>query len=298
MRALVFLSLAACSSGPHVSPYAGVDLSTYLRQANDLPTQTERARREAAAEGLREITTVDAVFPSGQPFVALGFVGVDAAGRPVHAARVVTPAAIVLALGPARALGEGPPRPDELLASLLPGGAYPSGSDLSGDGAPDVVLRAADGSLAIHRIDMSGSAPYPITLRFPPTDARDVNEDGRPDLTGHPPLPDDDPLRPALLDVAIADRVTFRNDHPDALAFHQALATRPPPASDTPPATQLRAALETAFHAVLAGAPPADALAPADRLVRRPLPADLVASFALWRSWISAQTSIPARPSP
>ncbi|RYE90381.1 MAG: hypothetical protein EOO75_10260, partial [Myxococcales bacterium] len=192
-----------------------------LRPGRSLPGQLARARREATADGLRETTQVEGRLASGQPFVALGFEGVDAAGRPVHAARVVTPAAIVLALGPARALGSGPARPDELLASLLPGGAYPSGVDLSGDSAPDVVLRAADGSLAIHRVDLTGSTPYPIALRFPATGARDVNEDGRPDLTGLPPIPDGDPLRPELLDVAIADGIAFRNDHPDALAFHR-----------------------------------------------------------------------------
>lgn len=285
-------ALAACASDHHVSPFPDIDLAAALRPANDLDGQLARARREAAAARLSEVLRVDGKLPGGQPFVALGFAGVDAAGQTTHATRVATPASVVLALGPARlVLGEAP-RPDELLPSLLPGGGFPSGSDLTGDGAPDVALRASDGALAIYRVDLVGSSPYPIVLRAPPTRVVDVNEDGRPDLAGAPLAPEQDPLRPDLVDVAIADGTSFRNDHPSAIAFHQVQADAPAPPPGAPLPLRLKAALERAFHARCAGAPLAQAFQPAADLAAaaHPLPDAVAASWVRWRGWISDAT--------
>jgi hypothetical protein len=287
-RLLPLLLLGACASDHRVSPFPPGGLAVFLRPADDLPGQIERAVREAAASGLRETLRVEGTLPNKKPFVALGFSGVDAAGLPTHATRVVTPASVVLALGPARVVLQEPPRPDELLPALHPSGAFPSGVDLTGDRAPDVVLRASDGTLAVYRIDLLGSAPYPIQLRTPPTRALDLDEDGRPDLAGVAPVPEGDAIHPELLDIAVADGTSFRNDHPAVLAHHRALAERPLPPGSAPLALRLRAALERAFHQLAAGDPMTQALQPAADLVaeHHPLPPPLAASWARWRSWL------------
>ena len=287
-RLLPLLLLGACSSNHRVSPYPPGGLAAFLRPADDLPAQIERAVREAAASGLRETLRVEGTLPDRKTFVALGFSGVDAAGLPTHATRVVTPASVVLALGPARVVLQEPPRPDELLPALHPSGAFPSGVDLTGDRAPDVVLRASDGTLAIYRIDLLGSAPYPIQLRAPPTRALDLNEDGLPDLAGVVPVPEGDALSPELLDIAVADGNSFRNDHPAVLAHHRALAERPRPPSSAPLPLRLRAALERVFHLLGAGDPMTQALQPAADLVaaHHPLPPPLAESWARWRTWL------------
>lgn len=280
--------LAACTSDHRVSPFPQISLSDALRPPDDLPAQLARAQREASAAGLRSTLRIDGTLPGGQPFVALGFEGTDPAGRPTHAVRAVTPAAVVLAVGPARLVHGEAARPDELLRSLLPGGAFPSGSDLTGDKAPDLVLRASDGALAIYRLDLLGASPYPVSLRSPPTSALDLNEDGRPDLAGSPPVPAGDPIHPELLDIAVADGVSFRNDHPAVIAYHQRLADAPAPAPDAPLARRLQAALEKAFHAHCAGAPLGRAFQPAADLAAasHPLPDAVAASWVRWRGWL------------
>lgn len=288
--ALAALLLASCASNHRVSPFPEVDLEAALAPADDLEGQRALALREARGHGLSLDRTIEGKLPSGKPFLALGFSGLDPAGRPVHAARVVTPASVVLALGPPRLAGQASALPCELLPSLLPSGAYPSGVDLSGDRAPDVALRAEDGSLHVYRVDLRGASPYPVSLRAPPTSAVDANEDGRPDLTGAPPIPDGDSIRPDLADVAIADGTSFRNDHPSAVAFHKKLAAEVTPApADAPLPLKLRRALERAFHESCAGAPLTQALQPAVDLAvkHHPLPADVAASWVRWRGFLA-----------
>lgn len=294
-RALPLLVLAACTSDHRVSPFPPLDLATALRPADDLPGQLTRATREAEASGLHESLRIEGTLPGGQPFVALGFDGTDAAGLPTHATRVVTPASVVLALGPARVVLQEPPRPDELLPSLLPSGAFPSCSDLTGDRSPDVVLRSSDGVLAVFRIDLRGSSPYPISLRAQPTRVLDINEDGFPDLAGAPIIPDGDSIRPDFLDIAVSDKTSFRNDHPAAIAHHRKLAQAPLPASTAPLPARLKALLERGFHEACAGEPPTAALQPATELVtaNHPLPDAVAASWVRWRGWLS--DSFPQR---
>jgi hypothetical protein len=289
------LLLGACISDHHVSPFPPIDLATALRPADDLPGQLARASREAQASGLRETLRIEGKLPGGHAFVALGFSGTDAAGLPTHATRVVTPASVVLALGPARVVLQEPPRPDELLPALHASGAFPSGVDLTGDRSPDVALRASDGVLAVYRIDLQGSAPYPIVLRARPTRVLDLDEDGRPDLAGAPPIPDGDPIRPEFLDIAVADGAAFRNDHPAVIAHHRALADAPPPPPTTPLPQRLRAAMERTFHGACAGDPLTLTLQPVADLVaaNHPLPEPLAASWSRWRAWLG-QTFPPS----
>lgn len=260
-----------------------------LRPTDNLPLQIDRAIHEAKASGLRESLRVEGTLPGGQPFIALGFQGLDATGTQVHATRVVTPSAIVLAIGPARVALQEPPRPDELLPSLLPSGAFPSGVDLTGDHAPDISLRSPDGTLAIHRIELQGSAPYPILLRANPTRVLDINEDGFPDLAGTPSAVDNDSIHPEFLDVAVSDRVRFRNDHPAAIAYHQKLARRPTLPQTAPLPDQLRVLMERGFHDACTGTPLPSALQPATALISasQPLPEPIATSWAYWYHWLT-----------
>jgi hypothetical protein len=285
---VVLLTVASCTSDHHVSPFPAVDPAELFRPHLDLDGQLARADREARAGRLRLALRVEGKLPGGAAFVALGYEGEDALGQRVGATRVVTPASIVLALGPPRIARDASSLPSTLLASLGPAGAYPSGSDLDGDGAPDVALRADDGTLAVHRIDLQGSSPYPIELRAPPSAAVDVNEDGKPDLTGAPRPPEGDPIAPEMLDVAIAAPGGFRNDHPAARVFHQRRRDRPAPPASAPLARRLRHGLERAFHAAAAGDPVLEALQPVVDLAatQHPLPEDLVASWVRWRGWV------------
>jgi hypothetical protein len=294
-RALALpLLLGACSSNHHVSPFPPIDLAAALRLAENLDAQLARVSEEARATGLRQTLRIDGTLPGGKPFVALGFTGFDDAGLPTQATRVVTPAAVVLALGPARLALRDPPRPDTLLPSLLPSGAFPSGADLNGDRSPDLALSSSDGSFAIYRVDLLGASPYPVQLRASPTRVLDVNEDGRPDLAGSPPLPDGDSIRPEFLDIAVADPTGFRNDHPDALAHHRALAEAPTPPSTAPIELRIRRALERGFHLSCAGDAPRIALQPAIDLIAEhsPLPPALAASWRHWHGWLQREFSL------
>ena len=293
--------LPACASDHHVSPFPSVDAMELFRPRLDLAGQLERVGREAKAGRLRETLRVEGKLPGGAVFVAIGYEGEDAIGQRVGATRVVTPASIVLALGPPRLARDAASLPAVLLASLGPGGAYPSCTDMDGDGAPDVALRAEDGTLAVHRIDLQGSSPYPIELRALPTGVADVNEDGKPDLTGSPRPPDGDSLSPEMLDVAIAAPGGFRNDHPAARLFHQRLRDRPALPAGAPLARRLRQGLERAFHAAAAGEPVEAALQPVVDLAaaQHPLPEDLVASWVRWRGWVTDHgPGLPYREAP
>lgn len=283
------LLLAACSSGPRVRPFPELDPADLLRPRDDLPGQLERASRELEGAKLSESFRIEGKLRGGQPFVAIAAEGRDPFGRPSHALRVVTPASIVLALGPADPTTPRPEEPVRLVRHLNDQGAYPSGLDLTGDGVPDLGVRAPDGTLALYRIELLSATRYPVSLSAPPRDADDVSGDGRPDLLGAPPPTPGDPLAPRFVDAAISDGMSFRNDTPAARAFHRRALETPPPPKDAPPPVRLRAALERAFHAMRAGDPPAKAFQPAADLAASlaPLPDELAASWVRWRGYIA-----------
>ncbi len=250
----VLVALAGCGSNHRVSPYPDVDPAVLFRPRGDLDAQLARIGEEAAREGYREALRVTGVLPGGAPLVALGEEGVDRAGRPFSLVRVATPYGLVLGLGPPAFPTRDPSEPVELLASLVPGGAFPSGVDLTGDGTPDLAVRAPDGTLAVYQVHALGGTRYPVSLTFPPTGADDVNGDGRVDLLGRAAPLADDPLAPELVDVAIGTGSSFDNDHPDARAFHARLRDRPLTLT-APLEARARRAIEAAFHAIRAGEP-------------------------------------------
>jgi hypothetical protein len=297
--AFCILHSSACTSNHHVSPFGDIDPSELLRPQRDLEGQLARVEREAKAQGLTEKLRIRGQLPSGEPFLALGLAGTDVVGRAIQATRVVTPSGIVLAEGPPdsrSAVGA----PHILLPSLAEGGAFPSGQDLNGDGSPDVVLRAADGTLAVYRIDALGAARYPVVLAFPPTRVLDVNGDGRADLAGTAPIASDDPFAPELLDVAVATPSAYRNDDPAAVAFHAARREKARAPSTSPPAVKLRRAIERAFHGIRAGIAANDAIQEASDEAARlaPLPEPLAASWVKWRGLLADRAPTWGKVSP
>jgi hypothetical protein len=290
LGAAALACIVGCTSNHHVSPFA-VDPTLFLAPRPDLDGQLARAMRETGGSGLRETQRLEGKLPSGQRFLMLGYEGETLSGAPTFATRVVTPFAVVLAEGP-----EAPAnKPTELLP-FVQDGAYPSGLDLTGDGAVDVVLRAADGRLAVFRIDGTSAAAYPIVIASAPRTGRDENGDGFFDLVGVADIPEGDPIAPVLTDVAINDGTGFRNDHPDARTFHerQKRALLPETA---PPARRLQRAIENGFHAHLAGMSADAAFAGPKALAATlaPLPADLAVSWIRWRGFLSDLPASAAR---
>ncbi len=266
LAAAWFAAAGGCASNHHVSPFLPVDAAVLLTPVDDLPAQLARVDAEARALGLQSEARAEGKLPGGEALVALGLIGRDASGRTIRATRVVSPSAIVLALGPTE-LGD-PLRdaaPVALVESVLPGGGFPSCRDLTGDEVPDVVARADDGALAVYSVTRLGATRMPVTCAFPPTTATDVNGDGRMDLVCRAAREPGDELAPELLDVAIGDRVAFEHDHPDAAAFHQRRAEARRAAADADAAAQLRALLEVAFARVRAGERTEDVVEGLDR---------------------------------
>jgi hypothetical protein len=267
---------------------------------------------EAAALRLVRATELRVELPrragkAGGPAVIRGYDGRDAGGRAVHAVRVATARAVVMALGPLDTHDLDRRAPTELVPALLAEGgvaAFRSGTDLNGDGSVDVVTRNEAGVLSIWRIDELGSAAYPIAMEAPPARGIDVDGDARVDLVGELPVDRDDPIAPRLGDVATFDAGRYSNATPAARAWHARMARKlqpapapvpapvpAPPASGSPATSpsaspappppipddvRLRTAIERAWHAILAGHPPEDALR---ALGREPVPRSLRPAF-------------------
>lgn len=293
---LAVSAASACTSNHHVSPFVAVDAAALLTPLDDLPAQLARVDAEARALGLQIDARAEGRLPGGEPLVALGLVGRDALGRTLRATRVVSPSAIVLALGPSE-LGD--PRRDAapvaLVESVLPGGGFPSCRDLTGDGTPDVVARADDGALAVYSVTRLGAARMPVACAFAPTTATDANGDGRMDLVCRARWDAPDELAPELLDVAIGDRVAFDHDHPDAAAFHRARIEARAAPTDAPDAAQLRALLEVSFARIRAGEQPEDVIAELDRRAARWVTPVTRARWMLYRRTLVERARPPAR---
>jgi hypothetical protein len=288
-----------CTSDHHVSPWGsqtGPTLEAFAPRA-DLAARLAAVDAETGALGLRRGFELRVDLPKGAgEAVIRGYDGQDVAGRPVHAVRVATPLGVVMAVGPIDA-GDLDRRPaTELVPALLGGGAkgdapgaYRTGTDLNGDGRLDVVLRSEAGILAVWHFDGMGSGAYPIEMAAPPTEAQDLDEDGRVDFLGELANPPGDELAPRFRDVAMFAGGRYTDVALAAQAWHAraalgALAPRTASAS-----ARLRAALERAWHEILGARRPARAVL--EELRRESVPDAVRATFDRHVRVISAMSA-------
>jgi hypothetical protein len=282
------LLTSACASDHHVSPWGeqpAAPLDAYFAPP-DIAGQLAAVDTETAALRLHKTDELRVALPArasgaGREAVIRGYEGRDGAGRVVHAVRVATPRGIVLAAGPLDAGDLDRSQATELVPALAladdgAGTAFRSGTDLNGDGSPDVVLRNDAGAISIWHIGELGSGAYPIRMAVPPLRGTDAG-DGRVGLWGRLPEPPGDPIAPRLTDVATFEAGAYANTTAAAQAFHAREAARP--AVKTPDAVRLRAAIERAWHTLLAGlaGPPGEGAL--RELEREPVPGALRASF-------------------
>lgn len=238
----------SCSSDHRVSPWGGgaaPPLFAYV-EAPDLGAQLRAIDRETAELGLTLRLELHGALPhGGGEVVVRAYAGADAVGRPTSAVRVATPRGVVMAVGPLDSADEDRDRATELVPSLLPGvvpagpggagdegGVFASGSDLNGDGDPDVVLRNEAGALEIWAVRSVGTTRYGVSLEVPPTLALDVDDDGRVDLGGRVAVAEGDAIAPDFLDVATFEEGRYTDRSSAAQAFHAARAAalgRPAP---------------------------------------------------------------------
>jgi hypothetical protein len=291
---------AACATDHHVSPWGEtgrIPVDAYVPKPN-LDAELAQIQRETSALGLSRTIEIPGKFGrGGEGFRILGYAGNDAIGRPIHAVRVASGRAIILAVGPHDAHDVDRSRATELVPALLPGpdpahplegAAYASGSDLNGDGSPDVVLRSDAGALEVWHLQPLGAAAYEIVMVVPPTTAADVDRDGRVDLVGRVPASPGDVLAPALDDVATFEAGRYADTTRAARAYHAAelaaidalIAGADKPTDEA----RLRRALERAWHAVLAGENPAKSL---DALDKERAPLRLQPEIERWRKAIA-----------
>jgi len=261
----------------------------------DLDARLALVDTETAAHALHLTSEIPIKLAhGGGPARIRGYEGTDTLGRSVHAIRVATARAVVMAVGPLDPRDTARDVATELVPALLVedggrrGAAFQSGTDLTGDGAIAVVAKSETGQLAIWRITSLGASPYPITMQAAATRALDVDGDGRIDLVGDLPIDRGDAIAAHLSDAATFDGVGFSDRTAGARAFHAELAE--PAAlskSDAPSSDErrIRAAVERAWHAVRAGKSRDDAL---KELTREAVPARLRAAFDRYVSVISS----------
>jgi hypothetical protein len=276
----VILLAAGCGSDHHVSPWgsrSGPSLAPFVAPPGLAPRLAE-IDAETAALRLSLTAEIRLSLPRGgspRPAVLRGYAGLDPAGRPVHAIRVASERGVVMALGPLAPLDVDRRQPTELVEEA---GVLRSGLDLNGDGVVDVVARNEAGVISIFHVDELGSAEYAVTMAAPPS--RGVDVDGRtPGLWGQLPVPEGDPIAPKLEAVATFEGGRYQGDAAAARAWHAekaaALEAAAPPPKDRDD-LRLRAALERAWHGILAGRDPEAVLRV---LGREPVPVALRAAF-------------------
>jgi hypothetical protein len=295
------LLMPACASDHHVSPWGGRP-GPSLTPFVVLPGLAPRiAEVDAEAAALRLVMTAEiplSLSRGGAPHPAVlrGYAGQDAAGRPVHAVRVATELGVVMALGPLGALDLDRSPPTELVEQA---GVLRSGLDLNGDGTVDVVARNEAGVLSVFHVDELGSGEYAVSMAAPPTAGVLLDGDPHPALWGHLPVPADDPIAPKLDCVAAFEGGRYTGAAPAARAWHAAktaaLEAAAPPPKDRDD-LRLRAALEHAWHALLAAGDPE---AVQQALGQQAVPPALRASFDRHARAVATLTaSASPRPAP
>ena len=308
---LAMAGLGGCSDH-HVSPWGSVERPTlrpYLPRP-DLDGQLAAIDAETSELGLGRSFELETKLPrGGGPLVIRAYSGRDVGRRALHAVRVASARGVVMAVGPLDARDVTRDRATELVPALVTsasGDAYTAGTDLNGDGTPDVALKSESGAIELWGIAATGASPYAVEMQVLPTRVEDVDGDGRLDLVGRVAVAEGDPLAPVLDDAAIFERGRYTDAAPGVKAMHEARlrelstteareraaaeeasdagagpgdagAAAPPPISDE---VRLRRALERAWHGILAGKPKEAELKALDREI---VPPPLRASFGAFR---------------
>lgn len=257
LLALLTTATAGCVSNHQVSPFPPIESIHDILPPPDLDAHLQRIDNEAETNGFRLWVERRGALPDGDEIVVRGYETIDPFGRTLHLVRVASPVGVILALGPADAKEVDLPA-FELVPSLIQGG-WSSGTDLNGDGAPDIVVKDGAGVLSIWRIERYGASPLPIELLWPARSALDVNGDGHPDFASRYSLSiDDDPLEPRIVDIAIFDGGRYSNTSEEAIAWHRGERERKAAEVEEAieagePISAMRAAIERCFHALRAG---------------------------------------------
>jgi hypothetical protein len=316
LAAALVTSAASGCSDHHVSAWGTAEhpsLAPYIDKP-DLARHLATIEHETTELGLSLASELEARIPGEGRAIVRAYEGVDVGGRRVSAVRAATARGVIMAVGPLDAGDLGRTAATELVPSLAPGddgekGAWQSGTDLNGDGRPDVVLRNEAGALEIWGLGATSAGRYDVWLEAPPTRGLDVDGDGRVELAGTIAVLDHDAIAPELEDVAFFDGARYSDRTEAARALHEehvraieaervARRARPRPDADAdagapaapPPLTdelRLRRALELAWHAILAGRDRGKVLGALDL---EPVPARLRASFDRHRRVVSALT--------
>lgn len=276
--------LAGCGSDHQVSPWPrDVSLRT-LMQPRDLESHLARIDDEMRAEGLVLDVEIDGELEDGEPFRIRAYRGHDDLGNVKKALRVATRYGVVMALGPTSSQEAMQGVDDSFVPALGEDGTWKSGTDLNGDGLPDVLV-SRSGEVEIWGLHAKGASPYPIDALAPLTGAIDIDEDGRPDLIGRVPVPPGDAIAPRLVDVVTFEDGRYSGATRSARAFHLRQLAETSEAGRLSPQERV----ERAWHVLRAGRDgkkELEALDEASSDVR--LPSEQRASLRRWRSWLAA----------
>ncbi|MBI5532306.1 MAG: VCBS repeat-containing protein [Deltaproteobacteria bacterium] len=293
----------SCRSDHAVSPFPeGFGIEAWV-QPPDLQAQLDRVDKEMAVERMSKAAELRGAFSDHSPFVILGFSGEGGVHRERHAVRVATGFGVILALGPRDPTDLSRARRHRLVESLGGGGGWKSGTDLNGDGHPDVVVRSEDGTFDIWCLMPKGASPYPMRSIAPPDHVVDIDDDGRPDPAARIRLAGGEALEVEIVEVMTFDERGYRNDTSAVKAWHQRELRRlggPQPGDAGADAgapvhddrRTLAEAIERGWHAIRSGESGAKALQAADGAAasQAPLGPGLAQAWVRWRGWLADAT--------
>jgi FG-GAP-like repeat len=266
-----------------VSPWPrDVSLRT-LMQPRDLESHLARIDEDMRAEGLVLDVEIDGVLEDGEPYRIRAYEGHDDLGNVRKALRVATRYGVVMALGPTSSQEALRGVDDSFVPALGEDGTWKSGTDLNGDGLPDVLV-SRTGEVEIWGLHAKGASPYPIDALAPLTGAIDVDGDGRPDLIGRVPVPLGDAVAPRLVDVVTFEDGRYSGVTRSARAFHVRQLAELEARGLSP-----QERVERAWHVLRAGRDGKKELKALDEAssdVR--LSAEQRASLRRWRNWLAA----------
>lgn len=295
VSAAVLASAVCCGSAPRVSPWPqNVTLGTLLRPS-DVKVHLARLDDELGAESMAMTEELRGTFEDGEPFVIRAYRGLDPLGHERDAVRVATRFGVVMALGPSPAADALQGMRTRLVVGLGEGEQWRSGTDLNGDGMPDVVVSVGRGELQIWGLHPQGGSPYATEMLLPPTYAGDIDGDGRPELMGEVDV-GTEVLTPRWVEVASFAHGVYSADSDAARAAHARWQRGMPEEPEQPGASRAAGmvrALERGWHAIRSGAEWEPTLARLRR-DKAELGEGTLTQEASWSRWVQRLASVEA----